>query len=120
MSECLVTNEKNYVMMRGSRSKDNFYLWVPQETTYSYTCLMSKEDEVKLWQQKLGHMNLKDMKRIVSEGAIRGIPELKVEEGKLCGKCQIWKQTKMSHPKLQHQTTSTVLELLHMDLMGPV
>ena len=26
----------------------------------------------------------------------------------------------MSHQKLRHDTTSTVLELLHMDLMGPM
>lgn len=26
----------------------------------------------------------------------------------------------MSHPWLQHQTTTKVLELLHMDLMGPM
>jgi hypothetical protein len=26
----------------------------------------------------------------------------------------------MSHPMLKHQTTSKVLELLHMDLMGPM
>lgn len=54
-SESLVTNEKNEVMMRGVRSKDNFYLWVPQETTYFCTCLMSREGKVKLWHQKLGH-----------------------------------------------------------------
>lgn len=48
-SECSVSNEKNDVLMRGVRSKDNYYLWVPQKTTYSSTCLMSKEDDVKLW-----------------------------------------------------------------------
>lgn len=71
--------------MRGVRSKDNCYLWVPQETTYSFTCLMSKEDEIKLWHQKLGHMNLKGMKKIMLEEAITGLPKLKIEEGKVCG-----------------------------------
>jgi hypothetical protein len=106
--------------MRGVRSKDNCYLWVPQETNYSSICLMSKEDEVKLWHQKLGHLNLKVMKKIISEEAIRGLPKLKIEQGNICGEYQIEKQTKMSHPKLQHLTTSKVLELLHMDLMGPM
>lgn len=89
-SECLVTNEKNDVLVRGARSKYNCYLWVPQETTSS-TCLISKEDEVKLWHQKLGHLNLKGMKKIVSEEAIKGPPKLKIEEGKVCGECQIGK-----------------------------
>lgn len=55
----------------------------------------------------------------MSKEAIRGLPRLKIEEGKVCGKCQIGKQTKMSLPKLQHQTTSKVLELFLIDLMGP-
>jgi len=88
--------------MRGVRFKDNFYLWVPQETTYSSICLMSKEDEIKLWHQKLGHLNLTAMNKIMSEEAIKGLPKLKIKEGKVYGECQIAKQTKMSHPKLKH------------------
>ncbi|PNY01719.1 gag-pol polyprotein [Trifolium pratense] len=38
-SECLVTNDKDEVLMRGVRSQDNCYLWVPIKTTYSSTCL---------------------------------------------------------------------------------
>ena len=30
-SECLVTDEKGEVLMRGIKSKENCYLWVPQE-----------------------------------------------------------------------------------------
>jgi len=79
---------------------------------------MTKEDEVNLRHQKLGHLNLKGMKKVIYEEAIKGFPTLKIEEGKIWGECQIGKQTKMSHKKLQHQVTSKVLELLHMDLMG--
>ncbi|MCI22367.1 gag-pol polyprotein, partial [Trifolium medium] len=102
------------------RSKDNCYLWVPQEETNLSTCLITKEDEVRLWHQKLGHLNLRSMKKAISEEAIRGLPKLKIEEGSICGECQIGKQTKMPHQKLQHLTTSRALELLHMDLMGPM
>jgi hypothetical protein len=60
------------------------------------------------------------MKRIISVEAGRGIPKLKIEEERVCGEGQIGKQTKMSHQKIKHDTTSKVLELLHMDLMGPM
>ncbi|KAL3034124.1 hypothetical protein AAZX31_02G175300 [Glycine max] len=76
-SECLVTNEKSEVLMKGSRSKDNCYLWTPQETSYSSTCLFSKEDEVKIWHQRFGHLHLRGMKKIIDKGAVRGIPNLK-------------------------------------------
>lgn len=34
--------------------------------------------------------------------------------------CWVGKQIKMSHKKFQHFTTTCVLELIHMDLMGPM
>jgi len=60
------------------------------------------------------------MKKALSSEAIRGLPDLKIVEGSICGECQIGKQTRMSYPRLEHQETSKVLELLHMDLMGPM
>jgi len=69
---------------------------------------------------KVGHLHLNGMKKALSSEAIRGLPNLKIVEGSICGECQIGKQTRMSHPRLEHQTTSKVLELLHMDLMGPM
>ncbi|PNY11358.1 gag-pol polyprotein, partial [Trifolium pratense] len=70
--------------------------------------------------KKLGHLNLRSMKKAISEEAIRGIPKLKIEESNICGECQIGKQTKVPHQRLQLLTTTRVLELLHMDLMGPM
>lgn len=49
-----------------------------------------------------------------------GIPELKIEEEKICGDCQVEKEVKTSYKMVQHLTTSRGLEFLHMDLMGPM
>jgi len=81
---------------------------------------MSKEEEVKLCHQKLGHLHLKRIHKAISSKAIIGLPDLKIVEGSICGECQIGKQTRMSHPRLEHQVTSKILELLHLDLMGPM
>ncbi|KAK2453843.1 putative mitochondrial protein [Trifolium repens] len=42
------------------------------------------------------------------------------DEGEILMRGQIGKQTRMSHPMLEHQVTSRLLELLHMDFMGPM
>jgi transposase InsO family protein len=118
---CIVTNGDNQEVMRGTRSKDNCYLWEPEVSNFSTTCSSAKEEQdVKLWHRRLGHLHLRGMKKIISKEAVRGIPKLLIDEGRVCGECQVGKQTKMSHPKLGHPTTSRVLELLHMDLMGPM
>src|ERR1044072_680483 len=63
--ECLVTGENQEMIMRGRRSKDNFYMRLSQEECKVSRCLLSKEDEVKLWHKKLGHLNLKSMRKII-------------------------------------------------------
>ncbi|KAK2380916.1 putative mitochondrial protein [Trifolium repens] len=119
-NECLVTSNKGELLMKGERSKNNCYLWIPPETAHSTTCNVSQTDEANLWHQKLGHLHLRGMIKLISKEAIRGLPKLTIEEKNICGDCQIGKQIQMSHPRLPHQGTSRVLELLHMDLMGPM
>ena len=118
--ECQISNEKGEVLIRGTRSKDNFYLWVSQEEAFISTCLLSKEEEIKLWHQRLRHLHLQRIKKALSSEAIRGLPNLKIVKGNICGEYQIGKQTRMSQPRLEHQATSKVLELLHMDMIGPM
>lgn len=82
--------------MNGSRSKDNCYIWIPQNKNQPSICLISKEYETKIWHQKLGHLNLKRMNNIIYEESIKGLPKLKIEEGKICGDLQIGNQKRVS------------------------
>lgn len=69
--------------MKGTRSKDNCYLWVSQEKALMSSCMLSKDEEVKLLHKKLGHLNLQGMKKAISVEAIRGIPKLNIVEGSI-------------------------------------
>lgn len=106
--------------MKGSGYKGNHYMWVSQNENHPSTFLIYKVDEIKPWNQKLGHLNIKSMKKIIYEEAIKGLPKLKIGEGKITGDCQIGKHTKMSHKNLQHLTTYKFIESLHMTLIGPI
>lgn len=64
--------------------------------------MVNKSDEMKLWHKRMGHLNVKSMKKITADGLVRGIPELKT-----------------SHKSTTQINTTRPLELLHMDLMGP-
>ena len=119
-SECIIKDPRNTVQMKGVRSKDNCYLWETQITSHSTSCSISEEEEVKLWHQKLGHLSLKKMYEIMSVRAITGIPDLKYIDWEVCGECKDDVQSMMSSSMLQHRTTSNVLELLHIVLMGPM
>ena len=43
--ECVVKNGENKEVMRGSRSKDNCYLWEPKVSNYSSMCFLAKEEK---------------------------------------------------------------------------
>ena len=51
---------------------------------------------------------------------VRGIPRLSGETKPICGECMKGKQTKSSHKKVKKIRTTSPLNLLHMDLMGPM
>ena len=63
---------------------------------------------------------LRGLEKIIKNEAIVGIPNLDVKGNFLCGDCQIGKQIKSTHKSLKECYTNRVLELLHMDLMGPM
>ncbi|XP_040363426.1 uncharacterized protein LOC121049643 [Rosa chinensis] len=118
---CLVLNQKGEGIMGGKRSFDNCYHIQANESSSLQPCLSVKttEETFELWQKKMGHVNYQDLLKLSSKQCVRGLPNLKGKTDKICGDCKIGKQTKAPHKVVNSATTSNVLELLHMDLMGP-
>ena len=59
------------------------------------------------------------MAKVSKLKAVVGLPKFGKVEKNVCGPCQLGKQTKSSHPKVNVVATSCPLELLYVDLMGP-
>ena len=59
------------------------------------------------------------MAKVSKLEVVVGLPKFGKIEKNVCGPCQLGKQTKSTHPKVNVVTTSRPLELLHVDLMGP-
>ncbi|XP_010424168.2 PREDICTED: uncharacterized protein LOC104709216 [Camelina sativa] len=51
---------------------------------------------------------------------IRGVPKLKGEENMVCGPCNQGKQVKIQPKKVPDVQSKSFLDLIHMDLMGPM
>ncbi|GAA0142754.1 hypothetical protein LIER_03582 [Lithospermum erythrorhizon] len=111
---CYVSNSSDQLIMQGNRSSDNFYRSTPQKALHSRT-----HNDAQLWDKNLGHSNFRNIQQLIAKEAVRGLPHLVVKETS-CRECQVGKQTKVSDPLLQYVVTTRVLELLHMDLMGPI
>ncbi|XP_024155806.1 uncharacterized protein LOC112163777 [Rosa chinensis] len=118
---CLVLNQKGEGIMGGKRSIDNCYHIQANESSSLQSCLSVKstEETFELWHRKMGHVNYQDLPNLSSKQCVRGLPNLRGKTDKICGECKIGKQTMAPHRVINSTTTTTVLELLHMDLMGP-
>ncbi|CAM8982046.1 unnamed protein product [Rhodiola kirilowii] len=117
---CHVLDKDGGTLMKGSRAANNCYLIGSEGTVAASACLTSQADEMALWHRRLGHQNLKTLKKLSSAGLIRGMPSVTGNLDVICGDCQIGKQTKAPHPNTSQISTSRPLELIHMDLMGPM
>ena len=60
------------------------------------------------------------MAKVSKLEAVTGLLKFGKIEKNVCGPCHLGKQTKSTHPKLNVDPTSHLLELLHVDLMGPM
>ncbi|GJU71001.1 putative ribonuclease H-like domain-containing protein [Tanacetum coccineum] len=85
------------------------------------TCLVAKatEDEAVLWHRRLGHVNFKNINKLV-KGNLLGFTSKTIKLDHSCLACRKGKQHRASCKKIEERTVREPLELLHMDLFGPV
>ncbi|GJV55557.1 putative ribonuclease H-like domain-containing protein [Tanacetum coccineum] len=87
-----------------------------------HLCLVAKatEDEAVLWHRRLGHVNFKNINKLVKGNLVRGLPSKTFKLDHSCLACRKGKQHRASCKKIEERTVREPLELLHMDLFGPV
>ncbi|CAM8877414.1 unnamed protein product [Rhodiola kirilowii] len=95
--ECVVSNKNEERVLIGRRSSNNYYLLNLGRSTAETTCLLSKTEEMSLWHQRMGHLNLKTLKKVATEGLVCGLPKVGGDVSTICGDCQIGEQIKVAH-----------------------
>ena len=113
---CIIIDEEGIQVLKGNRTTDNCYGVVP---TAPISCRSAHVDMLKLWHHIFGHASFKQVAKVSKLEVVEGLPKFGKVEKTVCGACQMGKQTKASHHKVNVITTSRCLELLHVDLMGP-
>ncbi|GJT55926.1 retrovirus-related pol polyprotein from transposon TNT 1-94 [Tanacetum coccineum] len=85
-------------------------------------CLLSKASKKKswLWHRRLSHLNFGTINQLAKQGLVKGLPKLKSTKDHLCLACQMGKSKKESHPPNPEPSTNEKLQMLHMDLCGPM
>ncbi|GKB91975.1 putative ribonuclease H-like domain-containing protein, partial [Tanacetum coccineum] len=127
-TECLVLSsnfklfDESQVLLRVPK-KDNIYSVDLKSVvpTKGLTCLFAKAtiDEYNLWHKRLGHINFKNINKLVRGNLVRGLPLKIFKNDNSCVACQKGKQHKASCKAKLVNSISKPLHMLHMDLFGP-
>ncbi|GJR30660.1 putative ribonuclease H-like domain-containing protein [Tanacetum coccineum] len=127
-TECLVLSpdfklpDENQVLLRVPR-QNNMYSFKLKNIvpTGGLACLIVKAtvDESNKWHRRLGHVNFKNLNKLMKGNLVRGLPSKIFQNDHTCVACQKGKQHKASCKAKLVSSISQPLQLLHMDLFGP-
>ncbi|GJY22776.1 putative ribonuclease H-like domain-containing protein [Tanacetum coccineum] len=84
------------------------------------TCLVAKatSEESMLWHRRLGHVNFKNINKLVKENLVRDLPLKRFENDQTCVACLKGKQHRASCKTKAFNPITKPLFMLHMDLFG--
>jgi hypothetical protein len=84
------------------------------------TCLVAKSSMGWLWHRRLAHVGMRNLAKLLKDEHILGLTNAHFEKDRICSTCQVEKQVGVPHPPKSIVSTKQPLELIHMDLFGPV
>jgi hypothetical protein len=125
---CLFTNKGVSVFRRCDGSyafsgilKAKLYLvhFNPEELELD-KCLIAKTNMGWLWHCRLAHVGMRNLHKLQKEGRIVGLMNVAFEKDRSCGACQADKQVGAQHRAQNIMTRTRPMEMLHMDLFGPI
>ncbi|GJS68955.1 putative ribonuclease H-like domain-containing protein [Tanacetum coccineum] len=127
-TECLVLSpnfklpDENQILLKIPR-KDNMYSFdmkniVPKESL-TYLIVKATLDESMLWHRRLGHINFKNINKLVKDNLVRGLPTKHFENDQTCVACLKGKQHRAFCKSKVLNPITKPLFMLHMDLFGP-
>ncbi|GJW35481.1 ribonuclease H-like domain-containing protein, partial [Tanacetum coccineum] len=115
--ECLILSPKfkfvdeDLVILRAPRKNDVYSLDLKNIIpSGGITCLVAKatEDEAVLWHRRLGHVNFKNINKLVKGNLVRGLPSKTFKLDHSCVACRKGKQHRASCKKIEERNTSKI------------
>nr|GFA83426.1 retrovirus-related Pol polyprotein from transposon TNT 1-94 [Tanacetum cinerariifolium] len=121
-STCFIRDLKGDDLLTGSRGTDLYSTTLQDTNCPNPICLMAKATSSQswLWHHRLSHLNFDTINLMSKNDIVVGLPKLKFIKDHLCSSCELGKAKRKSfHTKLT-PSSKRRLQLLHMDLCGPM
>ena len=118
---CIISgNDTRDTVLEEIRKENTYVVDLHTVSKTSLTCLSVLEDDPLLWHKRLGHASFSLLDTLRPKDLVRGLPSIKFKKDEVCDPCAKGKHVRSSFKPKNVVTTSKPLELIHMDLCGPM
>ncbi|GJY99048.1 retrovirus-related pol polyprotein from transposon TNT 1-94 [Tanacetum coccineum] len=121
-STCYIRDLKGNDLLTGSRGTDLYSITLQDSTSPNPICLMAKatSSQAWLWHRRLSHLNFDTINLLSKNNIVNGLPKLKFIKDHLCSSCELGKAKRKSFHTKTTPSSKRQLQLLYMDLCGPM
>nr|GEV30976.1 hypothetical protein [Tanacetum cinerariifolium] len=121
-STCYIRDLKGNDLLTGSRSTNLYSITLQDTTSPNPICLMAKatSSQAWLWYHRLSHLNFDTINLLSKNDIVVGLPKLKFLKDHLYSSCELGKAKQKSYQTKITPSSKRRLQLLHMELCGPM
>nr|GEU39030.1 copia protein [Tanacetum cinerariifolium] len=121
-STCFVRDLQGNDLFTGNHGSNLYMISLQESTLSNPLCLMAKASltQAWLWHRRLSHPNSNYINLISKKDIVIGLPKLKYVKDQLCSSCELSKAKRISFKSKDVPSSKGRLNLLHMDLCGPM
>ncbi|XP_073121349.1 uncharacterized protein [Henckelia pumila] len=117
---CIIKDASGNIILTGNRYGNTYKVcWNIQSS--KQVCLVASNSKRNwIWHKRLNHLNFKSIASLSKLELVTGLPKIDFSKDKVFSACQFGKQVRSSFKNKGYNSSSRCLELLHMDLFGPI
>ncbi|GJT26441.1 retrovirus-related pol polyprotein from transposon TNT 1-94 [Tanacetum coccineum] len=106
----------------GTRGSDLYTITLQDLSSTTSICFLAKASPTQawLWHRRLSHLNFDTINMLSKNDIVNGLPKLKFIKYQLCSSCEVDKAKRSSFKTIAVTRSNKRLDLLHMDLCGPI
>nr|GEW79643.1 retrotransposon protein, putative, unclassified [Tanacetum cinerariifolium] len=121
-STCFVRYLQGNDLLTGNRGSDLYTISLQESTSSTPLCLMAKATPTQawLWHRRLFHLNFDYINLLSKKDIVIILPKMKYVKDQLCSYYELSKAKRSSFKSKAVPSSKGRLNLLHMDLCGPM
>nr|GEV90419.1 putative ribonuclease H-like domain-containing protein [Tanacetum cinerariifolium] len=121
-STSFITSKALITISSRNRGSDLYTISLQESSSSTPLCLMAKASPTQawLWHRRLSYLNFDYINPLSKKDVVIGLPKLKYVKDQLCSSCELSKAKRSSFKSKAIPSSKGGLNLLHMDLCGPM